>query len=58
MNDWRKKLQEAIEKVTQKIHDNAEKLADQPDYMTDKFEIHIEITGDGIPTYTVTHTHF
>lgn len=58
MSDWRKDLQRQIEEVSQKIHDNAEKLADQPDYMVDSFEIRIEITSDCIPTYTVTHTHF
>lgn len=56
--DWRKALQYDIEEVAQKIHDNAEKLANQPDYMIDKFEIHIEITADSIPTYKVIHTHF
>lgn len=58
MSDWRKNLQKAIEEVTQKIHDNAEKLADQPDYMVDDYDIHINISSDYVPTYTVTHKHF
>lgn len=58
MTEWRKDLQKCIEQVATKIHDNAEKLADQPDYMIDDFEIVITITQDCVPTYTVKHTHF
>ena len=51
-------MKEAIEQVAMKIHDNAQSLADQPDYMTGDFKILITINQDIVPTYTVTHTHF
>lgn len=58
MTNWRNELKEAIEQVAMKIHDNAQSLADQPDYMTGDFKILITINQDIVPTYTVTHTHF
>jgi len=57
MKDWRKELQTAIEQIAVKIHDNAEKLADQPDYMVEDYKIIINISSDMVPTYTVKHTH-
>ena len=58
MDNWRKELKEAIERVAIKIHDNAQTLSDQPDYMTWDFKIIIDITQDSFATYTVIHKHF
>ena len=58
MTDWRKELQDEIEQVSMRIYNNAEKIADQPDFMTGEFKIIINIESGCIPTYTVKHTHF
>ena len=55
--DWRKELANNIRIVGNDLFVNADRLADQPDYMT-AFDITIYF-GDGkCPEYEVTHRHF
>ena len=54
--DWRKNLADEIRTTANSIYENADKLADQPDYMTD-FDIWIRFDSDGKVSYEVTHSH-
>lgn len=55
-SDWREKLANNIRIIGNDLFVNADKLADQPDYMTD-FDITIYLNSGEPPTYEVTHRH-
>lgn len=58
MTDWRKELADQIRAAADNIYKEADRLADQPDYMvSDGFRITIDFKSDQIPTYTVRHEH-
>lgn len=58
MTDWRKELADQIRAAADSIYKEADRLADQPDYMvSDGFSITINFECDRIPTYTVRHEH-
>lgn len=54
--DWREKLANHIRIVGNDLFVNADKLADQPDYMTD-FSIVLNFNENELPTYSVMHEH-
>ena len=59
MTDWRKELADQIRAAADSIYKEADRLADQPDFMTaDSFEIDIEFKPGTFPFYTVRHEHF
>lgn len=59
MKDWRKELADQIRAAADSIYKEADRLADQPDFMTaDSFEIDIEFKPGILPFYTVRHEHF
>lgn len=58
MTDWRKELADQIRAAADSIYREADRLADQPDFMTtDSFEIDIKFSPNSVPVYTVRHAH-
>ena len=56
ITDWRENLADNIKAAALNIYRYADKLADQPDYMTD-FDIWIRFDSDGTVSYDVSHSH-
>ena len=54
--EWREQLANEIRNVANAIFAEADRLADQPDYMTG-FDIWLRFPVDGVAEYEVTHTH-